>query len=137
LLGIYGIDLGHGRSARFFYLMETGQSSWVTAFLLAGLGHGLSAPHSNLQKTGQQQICIIVLEYACTDTVLYGAVNVPSLSTHSTLHSIPSFLMRKWTSYFLTCSSKCFSFWGAGLLLVNSYITVPFVKKMRSYLCKK
>jgi len=54
-----------------------------------------------------------------------------------TLHSIPSFLMRKWTSHFLKCSSKCFSFWGAGLLLVNSYITVPFVKKMRSYLCKK
>jgi hypothetical protein len=78
-----------------------------------------------------------VLEYACTDTVLYGAVNVPSLSTHSTLHSIPSFLMRKWTSCFLTCSSKCFSFWGAGLLLVNSYITVPFVIRRCGYTCVK
>jgi hypothetical protein len=32
--------LGHGLSARYSYLMETGQFSWVTAFLLAGLGHG-------------------------------------------------------------------------------------------------
>jgi hypothetical protein len=48
--GDYGVDLGHGRSARYSYLMETGQSSWVTAFLLAGLGHGLSARHSNLLR---------------------------------------------------------------------------------------